>query len=130
MARDRRAHRDQPAGSDAVALTYEIARGPSTELTVVGYNLPDAVRRDLETIWNRAVFDTFLIEELSARVTEHLADRGYLRAIVDVQVKAPAGEGGPTGAKQVIIRIEAGCGPRRRSALPVSKPEPPCCRCA
>ena len=103
-----RAHRDQPAGSDAVALTYEIARGPSTELTVVGYNLPDAVRRDLETIWNRAVFDTFLIEELSARVTEHLADRGYLRAIVDVQVKAPAGEGGPTGAKQVIIRIEAG----------------------
>ncbi len=103
-----RARRDRPAGSDAVALTYEIARGPRTELTVIGYPLPDAVRRELDTIWTRAVFDTFLIDELSTRVTEYLADRGHLRAMVDVQVEAQAGEGGPTGAKQVIIRIEAG----------------------
>ena len=101
-----RGRRDQPAGSGDVALTYEIARGPPTELTVIGYALPDGVRRDLETIWTRAVFDTFLMEELSARVTGHLADRGYLRAEVDVKVDvAPEAE---TGTKTVVIRIEAG----------------------
>ncbi len=117
-----RARRDQPAGSDEVALTYEIARGPRTELAVTGFALPDDVRRDLETIWTRAVFDTFLIEELSARVSAYLAGRGHLRARVDVQVEAEAQEptaggagAGPasesasgTATKRVSIRIEAG----------------------
>ena len=100
-----RGHRDQPGGSDDIALTYEIARGPRTELTVLGYPLPDPVGRDLETIWARAVFDTFLIEEFAARVTEHLADRGYLRAEVDVRVEAESGAG---ATKRVVIRIEPG----------------------
>ena len=117
-----RARRDRPAGSNDVALTYEIARGPRTELAVTGYALPDDVRHDLETIWTRTVFDTFLIEELSARVARHLAERGHLRARVDVRVEEGAREGEASGegaasapgaaegiaAKRIDIRIEAG----------------------
>ena len=100
-----RGHRDRPAGSDGLALTYAIARGPRADLTVIGHALPDSVHRDLATLWTRAVFDTFLIEELSARVTEYLARRGYLRAVVDVDVDAEA-DGAST--KRATIRIEAG----------------------
>ena len=116
-----RGRRDRPERSDDVVLTYEIARGPRTELTVIGYALPGAVRRDLDTIWTRAVFDTFLVDELSARVTEHLAERGYLRAEVDVRVEAGPRAGGPAGdhapppdnaagtaTKCVVLRIAAG----------------------
>ena len=117
-----RARRDRPAGSNDVALTYAVARGPRTELAVTGYALPDDVRRDLETIWTRTVFDTFLIEELSARVARHLADRGHLRAEVDVQVEGEARRGEASGdgeasaadtaagiaAKRIVVRVEAG----------------------
>ena len=117
-----RARREQPAGSDAVALRYEISRGPETALAVTGYDLPASVRRDLEAIWGGAVFDTFLIEEVSARVAEHLADRGYLRATVDVRIDARRGGDAPVaeddartvtagaedGPKRVVIRIDPG----------------------
>ncbi len=114
-----RGRRDRPAGSEDVVLTHEIARGPRTELTVIGYALPGELRRDLETIWTRAVFDTFLVEELSARVIEHLAERGYLRADIDVRVEAGPRESVPAGdaaapdnvgdaTKRVVLRIEAG----------------------
>ena len=117
-----RARREQTAGPDAVALRYDVTRGPETSLVVTGYDLPAGVRRDLETIWARAVFDAFLIEEASARVAEHLADRGYLRATVDVRIDerrwrdAPVAEddartvSGDAGAgpKRVVIRIDPG----------------------
>ncbi len=117
-----RGRRDQAASSTDLALTYEVARGPRTELAVTGFPLPDSVRRDLETLWTRAVFDTFLIEAFSARVTEYLADRGYLGAVVEVEVettkdeRGPAREGATPGrntaggisTKQATVRIEVG----------------------
>ena len=89
-----------------VGLTYEVDRGPRTRLTVTGWRLPDGVRRDLETIWTRAVFDTFLTAELAARVAAHLAGEGYLRATVDVRITGPAGPA-PL-VKEVRVSIEPG----------------------
>ena len=97
-----RARREQQPEDGGVALTYDITRGPVTELAVTGFDLPDSVRRDLQAIWTRAVFDTFLIEELTARVTAHLARRGYLRAAVDTRVVET------DRTKRVAIRIAPG----------------------
>ena len=97
-----RARREQQPEDGGVALTYDITRGPVTELAVTGFDLPDAVRRDLQSIWTRAVFDTFLIEELTARVTAHLARHGYLRAAVDTRVVET------DWTKRVAIRITPG----------------------
>ena len=73
--------RQQPGpGDDTVALTYDVVRGPRTDLVVTGYDLPPAVHRDIEALWTRAVFDTFLLGEIEVRVAEHLAERGHLRA--------------------------------------------------
>lgn len=102
-----RARREQSADLDSVALRYEISRGPETSLAVAGYDLPVDVRREVEAIWARAVFDTFLIEEVGARVAEHLADRGHLRATVDVQVDERHGRDGE-GLKRVVIQVDPG----------------------
>ena len=50
-----RARREQQPEDGGVALTYDITRGPVTELAVTGFDLPDSVRRDLRAIWTRAV---------------------------------------------------------------------------
>ncbi|MYD69336.1 MAG: BamA/TamA family outer membrane protein [Acidobacteria bacterium] len=117
-----RALREQRAGSNVIALRYDILRGPETALLVTGYDLPDAVRRELEAIWSHAVFDTFLLEEIAGRVAEHLADRGYLRATVDARLDESGERGAPfaeddvrtvrgyagDASKRVVIRIDPG----------------------
>ena len=113
--RTRRAPGDD---AGAVDLAYEVVRGPATELTVSGYRLPGTVRRDLEAIWARAVFDAFLAEEIEARVVAHLADAGYLRAAVQVRIAVEPGAGvtRPRDApvevsrivKRVVVRIDPG----------------------
>ena len=108
-ARVRARRTPRPAGT-SVDLTYEVTLGPRTRLRVTGYPLPDSVRRELEAIWSRAVFDTFLTEELTARVTAHLAGEGYLRAAIDVQAGGdPAAEvGGAPRVKEVAVSIDPG----------------------
>ena len=105
-----RARRVPGPDERTVGLTYEIERGPRTQLTVTGYSIPDAVRRDLEAIWTSAVFDTFLTAELAARVDAHLADEGYLRAAVNVQIAGNAGAAIETAprVKEITIGIDPG----------------------
>ncbi len=93
-----------------VVLTYQVERGPRTRLTVSGYAVPDGVRRDLEAIWTNAVFDTFRMAQLAARITAYLAAEGYLRATVDVRTTGSAGpaDGAEAGVKEIVVRIERG----------------------
>ena len=99
-----RARRDRNPEAGTVALAYKITRGPPTELVVAGYDLPTRVRRDLDDLWGRAVFDTFLLEALARRVTTHLVDTGYLRSAVEAGVELD----GVRQDKRITIRIDVG----------------------
>ncbi len=111
--------RQQPGpGDDTVALTYDVVRGPRTDLVVTGYDLPPAVHRDIEALWTRAVFDTFLLGEIEVRVAEHLAERGHLRAAVEARLasasgatasrQAGRGAHGAHGTKRIEVRVAPG----------------------
>ena len=77
-------------GTDgALTLTYEIVRGPRSTLTIEGYELPDVVVGRMRDAWTRAVFDDFLLEELSTLVRVHLAGEGFALARVDADVRYP-----------------------------------------
>jgi outer membrane protein assembly complex protein YaeT len=95
--------RRAPAG-DAIALEYEITRGPRTTLTVEGLTLPDDLVSRLETAWASAVFDGFLLEDLAAMVQAHLTSTGYLRADVSAAVVSD-----PAAAiKEIVVRVAPG----------------------
>ncbi|MCY4638459.1 MAG: translocation/assembly module TamB domain-containing protein [Acidobacteria bacterium] len=113
--------REPGPDADTVVLTYEILHGPLAVLAIAGYDLPHGVRRDLEAIWTRAVFDAFLHEELEARVAAHLRDRGYLGASIDARNVAGAGatasqaaggagtaRDGASVTKRIEVRIDPG----------------------
>ncbi len=99
-----RAGRQRHPEAGTVALTYEIEQGPRTTLVVTGHELPAEVRRDLQKVWARAVFDTFRLEELTRRVSSYLVDAGYLRADVNAEIKIDD----PPEHKRIVLRIDAG----------------------
>ena len=101
------------SASAALALEYEITRGPSTRLVVDGYALPGSVRQAMDLAWERAVFDGFLVDELGVLVRAHLSAEGYLRAEVEVSVSI-----GPAGSdKTITIRIAPGPRTERRALV-------------
>ena len=99
-----RARRERQVEAGAVRLEYEITRGPRTDLVVTGHDLPASVRRDLDVLWSRAVFDTFLVEELAERATRHLIDEGYVHPVVDVRIERDA----ERNAKRIAMAIDPG----------------------
>lgn len=105
--------REPGPNADGVVLTYEIVHGPRTALAVTGYDPPEDVRRDLEAIWAQAVFDTFLLDELEARVAEHLRDRGYLRAAVDARIVERSGAPPGQSAREAAAAVDGGPGAKR-----------------
>lgn len=88
---------------DAVVLEFNIDSGPSTALTVVGFELPGDVQRAMNRAWERSVFDEFLLEELHTLAVTHLAERGYLRARVETDVRQSS-----ANEKEVVVHIDAG----------------------
>ncbi len=92
------------AGENAVALEYDIDRGPSCVLDVEGDTLPSDVRRQLRTLWSDAIFDEALMDDLQTAVRRSLADRGYLRA--GVTVSKP--DLSISGEKHIRITIDPG----------------------
>ena len=99
-----RARRERDREAGAVALDYEITPGPRTELVVTGHALPARVRHDLDRLWTRAVFDAFLVDALTARVTRQLLDEGYVRPRVDVEVARDDAR----NAKRITVHIDPG----------------------
>ena len=90
--------------SGGIALTYDIRRGPTTTLTVEGYQLPDRLQRDMEGAWTRSVFDGFLLDELQAMARTHVASVGYLRPTIATEIK----ERPERDEKEIVLHIEPG----------------------
>ncbi len=76
-----------PPDAAAVALEYELHPGPTTRLTIEGFDLPPRLRHEMEDAWARSVFDQFLLEDLQEQAARHLMSLGYLRASVTAEVE-------------------------------------------
>lgn len=88
-----------------IALEYDVDPGPRTSLEIVGYRLPDATIRALETLWSNAVVPVALAADMRSMVTRHLAELGYLRPAVQVERRLA-----PSGA--VVMHVQVDPGPR------------------
>ncbi|OFW39126.1 MAG: hypothetical protein A3F70_11305 [Acidobacteria bacterium RIFCSPLOWO2_12_FULL_67_14] len=75
-------------GADGVALTYEIAAGPLTIVTLIGIDAGSALMGRLESAWVEAVFDDFLVDEAVQIVRSDLARSGYLRPAIDARIRS------------------------------------------
>jgi outer membrane protein assembly complex protein YaeT len=101
------ARRSSVPGTDrksGVALEYEIDRGPQTKLTIDGYTIPGALVDEMEEAWMWAVFDGFLLDDLSSLTRDHLRGAGYLRADVQATVVSEP----DAAVKEIAIRIDPG----------------------
>ncbi|MGE0394304.1 MAG: translocation/assembly module TamB domain-containing protein, partial [Vicinamibacterales bacterium] len=92
-------------GTPGVTLEYQIAAHAPTVLEVEGVALPDAVRQEVERIWDNAILDVGLIGDVEAAVRAHLAAEGFLRARVRVRRLAADDATGPT---RLHVRVSPG----------------------
>jgi outer membrane protein assembly factor BamA len=75
---------------EKTVLEYAITRGPTTQLTIRGATLPDAVRDRILGRWATALFDGFLERDARTIVLEHFYREGYLHATVAAAVALDA----------------------------------------
>ncbi len=94
-----------PAGDAAVALRYQVRRGPLTTLDVTGFELPEDVLSGMKTAWSESVDDRFLEEDLHARARAAMVDLGYLQSEVTVAIDAGV-------SRETTARIGIAPGPR------------------
>ena len=92
------------SGSGGVALEYEIDRGPETRLTIEGHSMPGDLIERMKDAWVWAVFDGFLLDDLTTLAREQLTREGYLRADIQATVVSE-----PDAAiKEIAIRVDPG----------------------
>ena len=84
---DRTVVKDASAGR--VLMTYRVDRGPRTVVNVRGIDVSEDDRRQLMRVWSRSVLPEFLQEDMTLRLRELLAERGYLRPSITVALDAP-----------------------------------------
>ena len=96
--------RVQRHGDDrAVDVTLQVKTGPRVELQFVGATPPGGVVEDVETQWNRGVFDTQRIDDANEALLAWLMADNYLQAKVNSTVE----ETGPN-QRRVVFHIEPG----------------------
>jgi outer membrane protein assembly factor BamA len=76
-------------GTSRAALSYRVDPGPRTILQVNGISLSDDDRRDLMRVWSGSVLPEFLDDDIAAHLRTRLAERGYLRPSIDINVTTP-----------------------------------------
>lgn len=101
---------DSAAGEPTLALIYNVERGPATSIVVEGATLSGRVVSEMKTMWQRALFDGFLREDLEGLARQSLAEDGYLQA----QAAAEIHEDEAGGAKQIVVRLTPGTGVTNR----------------
>lgn len=104
-----RAGREVSADQETVALDFRIDRGPRTSLTIEGHVLHDDLRRELEDVWKRVVFDQFLVDEIESRIQRHLLAENYVGSRVEAQVAIPTED-----QKELRVTIAPGVQVARR----------------
>jgi outer membrane protein assembly complex protein YaeT len=96
--------RVQRHGDDrAVNVTLQVKTGPRVELQFVGATPPGGVVEDVETQWNRGVFDTQRIDDANEALLAWLMADNYLQAKVNSTVE----ETGPN-QRRVVFHVEPG----------------------
>ncbi len=97
------ASRRPSAAGDAVALGYDVDRGPVVALRVEGAELGRDTREALRTAWAESSIDQFVAEALEETVRLALAGDGYLQPTVQVRVSPPADD-----RTEAVVRIDRG----------------------
>ena len=87
----------------AVNVTLQVRTGPRVELQFVGATPPASVIEDVETQWNRGVFDTQRIDDASEVLLAWLMTDNYLRPKINGNVD----EIGPN-ERRVVFHIDRG----------------------
>jgi outer membrane protein insertion porin family len=86
-----------------IALDYEIAPGPLTELVIEGHPLHSGLEDEIHEVWRRAIFDRFLLDEIRGRMARHLMEEDVIGGEVDVAIT----ESTPA-RKHVRVRVSGG----------------------
>ena len=90
--------RVQRQGDDhAVNVTLQVRTGPRVELQFVGATPPGSVIEDVETQWNRGVFDTQRIDDGNEALLAWLMTDNYLRPKIDGTRRGGWAESTPRG---------------------------------
>ena len=91
-------------GTPAVALVYEIQRGPQTTLTIAGDPVPVGLTENMKLAWSRSVFDGFLLDDLQTMARQALVEQGRLQADVSAAVtSSPESE-----IKEITLQVTQG----------------------
>ncbi len=92
------------SGGGGVALEYQIDRGPETRLTIEGHSMPRDLIEQMKDAWVWAVFDGFLLDDLTSLAREQLTREGYLRADIQAAVVSEP----DSAIKEITIRVDPG----------------------
>ena len=92
------------SGEGGMALEYEIDRGPETRLTIEGHSMPRDLIERMKDAWVWAVFDGFLLDDLTTLAREQLTREGYLRADIQATVVSEP----DSAIKEIAIRVDPG----------------------
>ncbi len=96
-------------GQAGVELRYELRPGPRGQIVVEGVELGEDVLSAIRTEWTRAVFDDFLVEDVTRLVRSAVARQGHLRADVSTSIEVASGNTTlPAGTKLLRIRVVPG----------------------
>lgn len=98
----RRAEAGSP-NAPTVDLEYDVRLGRRTIVDLSGAPQAATLRRTIEALWSRSVFDVFLIDEATRAAHEMLVADGYLRATV-VASLVPRG----SDETHLVLTIEPG----------------------
>ena len=92
------------SGESGMALEYEIDRGPETRLTIEGHSMPGDLIERMKDAWVWAVFDGFLLDDLTTLARAQMTLEGYLRANIQATVVSEP----DSAIKEIAIRVDPG----------------------
>jgi outer membrane protein insertion porin family len=75
-----------PGRDDAIALRYQVRRGPLTRFQIVGFLLSAPAMAAMKSAWADSVDDRFLEQDLLERARAAMVDAGYLWSDVTVAI--------------------------------------------
>ncbi len=88
-----------------VELRYEVRPGLRGHIAVEGLTPSEALLREIRAEWTRAVFDDFLVEDVTRIVRRALTRDGFLRADVTTSIEQPPP--GTPGEGTKVLRVRA-----------------------
>ena len=95
----------RPAGPGRVDLVLAVDPGPRVTFDFEGDRLPRAVRREIAALYRADFSEEAALDEIESAAARALRGRGHLDPRVEAAV---APEGGPGGARRVVVRAQAG----------------------